>query len=338
MTIGTTSSTISKNELFEKYPETQVLTTIFPHIDRIPCLIKSPFRQDNNPSFSIYMNNSKHIAFKDFGDPTCKGSLLDLLCKYWNCTFHQVFNKILEVMEKHNDQEKSLTIKPKHIKVLSRKEYSELTKIEVAVRPWRKHDYDYWASYGIEKKWLKYAEVLPISHKIITKKNMENGKQCKYIFTADKYAYVFVERKEGNLSLKIYQPYNNKGYKWCSRMDASVISLWTKVPQQGERIVICSSLKDALCLSCQLHIPAIALQGEGYGISDTAARELKKRFKRVFICFDTDKAGKEYAIKLSKATGFMNIVPDLGTSKDLSDYYKSLKDKTKFKELYNLFI
>ncbi len=336
MVIGKTSSSISKTEIFNKYSELQVLTAVFPEITAVPCKICSPFRVDENPSFSIYMNDSHHVCFKDFGDAECRGGLLDLLCRYWNCSFNQVFDNILKVMQ---DKESDVpSIKPKQIKVLTRKESLELTKIQVSIRPWRDYDYEYWKSYGIEPKWLKYAEIYPISHKIITKKDKETGKEKKYIFSTDKYAYVFVEHKEGKLSLKIYQPFNTKGFKWCSKMDKSVIGLWTKIPEFGDRVVICSSLKDALCLSCQCHIPTLCLQGEGYNISETAVNELKRRYKKVFICFDTDKAGREDALKLSKETGFKNIVPDLGKDKDLSDYYKSLEDKTKFKELESLFI
>lgn len=335
MVIGKTSSSISKAEIFEKYSEVSVLTTVFPEIESIPCKISSPFRADNNPSFGIYMNNDGHIMFKDFGDSNCKGSLLDLLCRKWNCSFYQVFDRILEVMQGKKGED--LTIKPKNVKVLTRKETSEAVNVQISVRPWRKYDYEYWASYGIEKQWLHYAEIYPISHKIILKKDAETGKTKKYIFTADKYAYVFVERKGGKLSLKIYQPFNTKGFKWCSKMDGSVIGLWTRIPEKGDRVVICSSLKDALVLSCQCHIPTLCLQGEGYGMSDTAVKELKNRYKNIFICFDTDAPGKADARKLSKATGFINIVPDLGKCKDLSDYFKSLKNKEDFKQLENLF-
>lgn len=72
-------------------------------------------------------------------------------------------------------------------------------------------------------------------------------------------------------------------------------------------------------------------------MSDSAISELKRRYKKVFVCFDTDKAGKQDAEKLSKDTGFINVVPDLGTEKDLSDYYKSLSNKEDFKQLEKLF-
>ena len=335
MQIGKTSSSISKTEIFEKYSETQVLSAVFPEITEIPCRISSPFRVDNNPSFSIYMNDGGHIYYKDFGDTSSHGSLLDLLCRHWNCSFNQVFDKILEVMLRQDSSD--VTIKPKQMKVLTRRETNELTKIQVAVRPWRDYDIEYWKSYGVELQWLKYAEVYPISHKIITKKDKETGKEQKYIFPADKLAFAFIERKEGNLQLKIYQPMNTKGFKWCSKMDSSVISLWTKVPEYGDRIVICSSLKDALVLSCQCHIPAIAPQGEGYNISETAANELKRRYKKVFICFDVDEPGIKDAKNLSKKTGFPYIVPDLKGEKDLSDYFKSLENKEEFKQLETLF-
>lgn len=339
MVIGKTSVSISASELFEKYSELQILTTVFPEIDKIPCKISSPFRSDSNPSFGIYMDDNKHIRFKDFGDSNCKGSLLDLLCMKWNCSFRQVFGKILEVMQK-NTSEKDLSpsIKSKQVKVLTRKEYSDTTKIQVAVRPWQQYDYDYWNSYGITKPWLKYAEIYPTSHKIITKKDKETGKTKKFIFPTDKYCYTYVERKDGNLSIKLYQPYNTNGYKWCSKMDSSVIGLWTKIPEYGDRVVICSSIKDALVLSCQCHIPALCLQGEGYSMSQTAVNELKRRYKNVFICFDTDTPGIEDAKKLSQQTGFPYIVPDLKGEKILVITTNPYKTKKTLNNLNHYFI
>lgn len=334
MVIGKTSSSISKAEVFAKFSETQVLSKVFPQITHIPCRINSPLRVDKHPSFSIYMGSNNHIYYKDFGDSSEKGSLLDLLCKYWNCTFSQCLDKICAIMidAKCDD----LTVRPT-IKTLTRKDVSQNTKIQVVVRPWQDYDIEYWKNYGIELKWLKYAKVSPISYKIITKKDPETGKSKRYIFPADKLAYVYQEKKDGKLQIKIYQPKNTKGFKWCSSMDGSVISLWTRVPETGDKIVICSSLKDALCLSCQLGIPAIAPQGEGYNISESACKELRRRYKKVFICFDTDEAGKKDAEALAEKTGFINVVPDLGKQKDLSDYYKSLKNKEEFKKLESYF-
>ena len=332
MVVGKTFSSISKTEIFSKFSETQVLSAVFPEITEIPCLICSPLRLDSHPSFSIYMDSNNHIRYKDHGNGK-QGGLLDLLCEYWSCTFNQALERICAMMIGNKD----ITIKPKQIKTFTRKEADSLTKIEVKVRPWRDYDYEYWESYGITKQWLKYAEIYPISYKIVTKKSSPTDKGKRYIIPTEKYAYVYVERKEGKLQLKIYQPYNTKGFKWCSKMDASVIGLWSKIPEYGDRCIICSSLKDALVTSCQLGIPCLCLQGEGYSMSDTAIAELKRRYKKIFICFDTDEAGIVDGKKLAERTGFTNVIPNLGSEKDLSDFYKSLEDKQQFKQLKTLF-
>lgn len=334
MVVGKTSPSISLSEIFSKVSEAQVLSAIFPEVTSLPCLIKSPLRVDNHPSMSLYVSDENHIRYKDHANSEEKGSLLDLLCKYWKCTFHQALDKICNEYIKNKD----VIIKTRQIKTFTRKEKDSNTKIQVTVRKWKDYDYEYWESYGITKQWLKYAEIYPISYKIITKKDPTTNKSSKYVFPANKYAYCYVERKNGNIQLKIYQPFNTKGYKWCSKMDASVIGLWTKIPEYGEQVIICSSLKDALCISCQLHIPTLCLQGEGYSISETAINELKRRYKKIYISFDTDEAGIKDGEKLAKQTGFINIVPDLGDSKDYSDYYKSLTNKEQFKQLKTLFI
>ena len=98
-------------------------------------------------------------------------------------------------------------------------------------------------------------------------------------------------------------------------------------------------MKDALCLWANTGIPAIAIQGEGYGISDTAVNELKRRYKEVFILLDNDKAGLIDGKKLSESTGFTNLVlQQFEGGKDVSDLNKIIGDKEKFREvILNLF-
>ena len=132
---------------------------------------------------------------------------------------------------------------------------------------------------------------------------------------------------------KIYQPFNKNGYKWSNRHDRSVISLWTKVPKEGDKICICSSLKDALCLWANTGIPSLAIQGEGYGMSDTAINELKRRFNKIYICLDNDEAGLKDGVHLANKTGFINVViPQFKGGKDISDLYKVLGNKEQFKQ------
>ena len=98
----------------------------------------------------------------------------------------------------------------------------------------------------------------------------------------------------------------------------------------GDKLCVCASMKDALCLWANTGIPAIATQGEGYGISDTAVNELKRRYKQVYILLDNDEAGLIDGEKLAASTGFTNIVlPQFEGGKDISDLMR-IKGKDVF--------
>lgn len=299
-------------------------------ITRIPCVINSPLRKDENPSFGIFLADEGNVKFKDFATNET-GGIIDLLMLMWDLSYQDTICKLATELGFINETNIPVkkTLPKRRIKV-----NKEKTKIQVKIREWKDHDIKYWSSYGVPLNLLKYAEVFPISHKIIIKDNK------KYTFIADKYAYAFIERKEKRLSIKIYQPFNKKGFKWSTSTDASVISLWTKIPQQGEILCICSSLKDALCLWANTAIPALATQGEGYKMSETAINNLKKRFKNIYILYDNDEAGLRDGKKLAEETGFTNtILPREYGVKDISDLYKQLEDKTLFyqiiKQIFN---
>lgn len=319
---------ISKEDILAKTTEASILQ-YYLGIKSIPIVMNSPFREDKKPSFGIYTKDGSKIYFKDFANGE-SGDSFTLLSKLWGLSFRDTLIKIYTDIPKFSvvAYVNKSTNRGIHI--------SSDSELKCKIREWNKDDLDYWNSYGISKEWLEYADVYPISHKIIIK----DGK--KYTYAADKYAYAYVEKKEGKVTLKIYQPFNKKGYKWSNKHDSSVISLWTKVPLYGDMICICSSLKDALCLWANTGIPSIAVQGEGYSISQTAINELKNRYKSVYILFDNDPPGIEDGLKLSSITGFTNIVlpryEEYSNPKDISDLYKAINDKKKFKELMlNLF-
>lgn len=302
------------------------ITSYYLGVKDIPCIICSPIRRDEKPSMGIYSPNGTEVNFIDFGTGE-RGSIFTLLRKMWNTSFADTLKKICEDFTKFSSGVSVRKSIPT-CRIVGSPDHSRSVDMQCKTRGWRDYDIEYWESYGVPLRWLKYADVYPISHKIIIK----NG--ISYVFGADKYAYAYVEFKEGKTTLKIYQPYNKSGFKWANKHDKSVISLWTKVPEYGEKICICSSLKDALCLWANTGIPALAIQGEGYSISNTAVSELKRRYKEVYILLDNDEAGVQDALKLSESTGFTNIVlPKKYGEKDISDLYHSLQDKERFKNI-----
>lgn len=302
------------------------ITSYYLGVKDIPCIICSPLRRDEKPSMGIYSPNGTEVNFIDFGTGE-RGSIFTLLRKMWNTSFADTLKKIYEDFARFSSSV-SVRASIPSCRIVGNPDHSRSVDMQCRVREWKDYDIKYWESYGVPIEWLKYADVYPISHKIIIK----NGNN--YVFGADKYAYAYVEFKEGKTTLKIYQPYNKSGFKWANKHDKSVISLWTKVPEYGDKICICSSLKDALCLWANTGIPALAIQGEGYSISNTAISELKRRYKEIYILLDNDDAGLQDAVKLSESTGFTNIVlPKEYGEKDISDLYHSLQDKERFKSI-----
>ena len=326
--ISSGKSSFTLDDVLRVASEAQIVS-YYLGILKVPCIINSPLRQDRHPSFGLYSPNGTEINYIDFSTRD-SGTIFTLLKNMWNLDYPEVFKRICQDFSKFNS--KATVIKSSKCDTTSQESSSNID-MKCKVREWKDYDLEYWASYGITLPWLKYANVYPISHKIIVK----DGKE--FVFGADKYAYAYVEFKEGKTTLKIYQPFNKRGFKWANKHDRSVISLWTKVPKTGDKIVVCSSLKDALCLWANTSIPAIAIQGEGYGISNTAINELKRRYKEVYILLDNDEAGLRDGEKLSASTGFINLVlPNINGAKDVSDLYKSLENKKYFKNIIlNLF-
>lgn len=297
-------------------------------ITQIPCVIQSPLRSDNRPSFGLYSPDGTHINYIDFGTKD-KGTTITLLSKVWNISTHDTIKRINDEIGLCMDVHSNIINSQKVNKVSIKKSVN--TELKCKIREWRNYDIEYWESFGISLEWLKYAEVYPISHKIVVKDNHS------YIFNADKYAYAYVEHKEGKVTLKIYQPFNKK-YKWSNKHDKSVISLWTKVPEYGDKLCICSSLKDALCLMANTGIPSLSIQGEGYSMSKTAIDELKRRYKKIYILLDNDITGLLDGVKLAEETGFTNIIlPQFEGGKDVSDLMKAKGKEAFLKIILPLF-
>lgn len=328
MAISKGKSSVSLEDILSKVTEADILS-YYLGVTEVPTIINSPLRQDRRPSFGLYSSDGVRIFYTDLATKD-SGGLFDLLGKMWNCSFKEVLTRINEDISKFCGGANIHSYTP--CAVRSTNSYNKDTDLQCKVRDWRSYDIEYWASYGITLEWLKYAEVYPISHKIVIKDGH------RYVFGADKYAYAYVEHKEGKVTLKIYQPKNTKGYKWSNKHDKSVISLWTKIPEYGDKVCICSSLKDALCLWSNLGIPALSIQGEGYNMSNTAVNELKRRYKEIYILLDNDEAGLKDGLSLSESTGFINLVlPKFREGKDISDAYKVLGKERWLKLIKSLF-
>lgn len=314
MIIGKIRNNISlKDDIYTKVDDAQILG-YYLNINKFPILINSPLRRDKNPSFSLFPSRDNKIRYKDLSTGET-GDAIDLLCKLWGLDFDRCISKIYNDMSNFSS---NISVKYNVNHNIRKSNYSTTEYLKCKVRGWKDYDLEYWENYGISLKWLKFGEIYPISH-IILESNSD-----KLIFPADKLAYAYVERKDGEVTLKIYQP-KNKKYKWYNKHDSSVWDLWTKLPETGENLIITSSRKDALCIWENTLIPSVSLQAESYLPKKHVVEELKNRFKNVYILYDNDfdsdiNHGEELGNKIAKEFDLIFIqIPTKLQSKDISD-------------------
>ena len=306
MSFGKCKQSICLDDILNKVSEVDILNHYL-GISTLPILINSPFRQDKNPSVSVFINRNNNVIFKDFG--THKSyNLWSFLEDYWCCSYEEVLNKLNKDL--NNIKNIKGTLKVTHYKQYIHKS----SKLEVTIREWREHDLQYWESYGINLEWLKFGRVYPISYIFI------NGNR----FPAEKHAYVYIEKKDGNITMKVYQPFSER-MKWLSKHDNSVWDLWDRLPEKGNKLIITSSRKDALCIWANTGIPAISLQGEGYIPKEHVVQQLKDRFEIVYVLYDNDfnsdiNNGRSFGEALSRKFNLQQIeIPTEWKSKDTSD-------------------
>lgn len=304
---------IRLEDILKRVSEEDILAYYF-HIYRVPALVNSPLREDHNPSFSIYINPNGKLIGYDFGIKTSYG-LFDMLMQYFHMGFSDVLNMIwkdmCQITTKQSQNNVVRTYLHKH----------ENIKLEVKTRVFKDYDLAFWNSFGINKQWLRFGRVFAISDII---KKSDN---CTTYIPADRYAYVYVEFKDGVQSLKIYQPFNQR-YKWISDGNNSVWSLWDQLPESGDKLIITSSLKDSLCLWANLDIPSCSLQSEVVIPKQQVINQLKERFKQIYILYDNDytklqNTGQIHAQKLAEKYELINIcIDEQWETKDPSDFYK----------------
>ena len=322
-------TSLSYKDVLDVVSEESILE-YFSGITTIPCVINSPLREDNHPSFSVFYSDSGRIHFKDFGNNrsfNLIGFLKELLHK------NDAFDVIDEIVN-NLDSIKSIdkfTVKSERPKSQRNKGRNKTTKeLKVKVREWKEYDLDFWLKFGINKHWLEFGNIYPISHIFL-------GEDC---FTSDKYAYCYVEFKDNNPTLKIYQPYS-ESLKWLNNHDSSVWDLWTQAfNSESEDLIITSSRKDALCLWANTGIPSVALQSETTFPKPHVVQQLKDKFKTIWCLYDNDydkekNYGRDFSIQLSELYNFKRIeIPEFFQSKDPSDLYYNHGYKI-FKQVLN---
>ena len=270
---------------------------------KVGLIYNSPFREDKNPSFGIYYSKrTQQLLFKDHGTGQC-GNVIKFVSLITGKTN---YDDILEDIVNH-------THITNRTKLASSKHYipSTETIIGVVRQDFTETDKKYWSQFNISLETLKMYHVSSIKYYLC------NG-IVKGIYKDNNPMYAYKVYNH----FKIYRPLADKYHKWRNNLEQNDIQGYEQLPETGELLIITKSLKDVMCLY-EMGIPAVSPSSESTFIPNEALEVLKKRFKRILICFDRDNPGIKNMRKISLKTGLnCFLVHKKFKAKDISDAVK----------------
>ena len=292
---------ISKEYILDRVSEYSIYAKYIGDF-KIGSLYKSPLREDNNPSFGIFISHKTgRMMYKDFSNGEY-GNVFDFVKKYLNLSsFRGAVERIS--FDLSISAESDYKLEKGH-------RYEPKTKvISVTRKKFNLIDLDFWGKFGITEETLKKYKVAAIDKYFVDKK-------LKMTYSKDNPMYCY---KVFN-HFKIYRPLGKKIEKWRSSLTSFDIQGYEQLSATADLLIITKSLKDVMVLR-ELGLEAVAPPAEGIMIPQLVIDDLKRRFKRIVVLYDRDKAGMIGARRLVNQykLDFMFIEKKLKT-KDVSDF------------------
>jgi len=280
---------------------------------RLNTVMKSPFRRDRSPSFSVGTSTSGRLYWRDYSTDE-KGGPVDMVQKMYGLTYPQALQKIA--------QDFGLLVADglQYNKIVSSYQQPVIEKqdtlIHVTAAKWTKKALQYWEAYGIDQQQLQKEDIHNVSEWFLNRKRQEikSGEN------------VFAYRFEGDL-FKMYMPDRTRQEgRWKTNVSCSKIENLEGL-NGHPKVVLTKSRKDRLTLSNLLpeDIWVINSQNEGTsGITPDLIKRLEG--KDIRVSFDADDTGVRNCKKICDSYGYKYVntpryLLEKGV-KDWSDWYK----------------
>jgi len=280
----------------------------------------SPFRTDTRSSFGVFYSTKYNcLLYKDLA----KGRSGDCFALVANEVFPNFTyaEALAQVVIDFGLQLEYVIPRPGFVRnpaarIVNVVDYKNkvIKPIGIKARRYNLKDYNFWATFGISRQMLKYYNVVPISNFIYG----------RTVYSAEKYSYAYIEKKDGLTTYKIYQPFS-ENIKFFTDMNASIHAGYTQLPEKGETMLITKSLKDVMSIREICDIPAISVLSETVLVKKSVIEEYKSRFENVIVFFDNDSTGEKMAKEYNQLFDLDTIIVPKGFkgSKDFSDVVKN---------------
>jgi len=277
-------------------------------------LVCNPLRDDKRPTASFYKNKQGDIIFKDFGS-NFSGNFISVVMAKYNCSYYMALQIIANDFGyiKHPKLikcDKPITISKVHL------EETKEAQIQIQPKDFSQEELNWWWNFGITEKTLKKFRVFSCNAVFLNNKLFLMSDPKHPIF-----GYYRGKSKNNNELWRIYMPkHRRRDPKFISNWKSTMIQGSKQLPKTGDMCVITKSMKDVMSLY-EFGITAIAPNSETIFLTDKQLEKLKKRFKRIIVFYDNDRAGMYNMAKIRHEHPELEyfMIPKSYKCKDFSD-------------------
>lgn len=303
---------ITKEFLLSKNSEETYMSTYL----RVPIkrgLFCSPLRRDNRPTCSFCHSKKGELMFHDFGTGFHE-NFVGVVMEIHKCSYQEALNIIAEdfgFISKAEDRP-AVKIKVSNVKLEEKTE----TLIQIKPKAFSEQELKWWKGFGVTEKTLKKYKVFSCDSIFLNGDYFSSSNPRVPI-----YGY-YCGKKNGQELWRIYFP-SKRSFRFLSNVGKSYIQGAKQLPKTGDVLLITKSQKDVM-LAYELGIPAIAPCSEVLFLSNKQIQHLKKRFKTIVVCYDTDITGIHNLkqIKVNHPDLHTFFIPRKYGVKDISDFFK----------------
>ena len=301
---------LSKENILKEISEEEIMRHYLGYDFEIGRMYRSPFRDDNVPSFNVYYNEYQELRFKDFNGS--QGTCFDLVILIKGCNFYNALmdiNDSLGLCLAGSNNKRKVSYKDFKAEIIDKK-----CLIQFKPQQFTERDLNYWASYGISQSILEKYNVYSARYVFLNKKLL-----FRYSKNSPIYCYKFKDK------VKVYRPLQDKGvYKWLSNAKMDTVQGYEQLKYKKQQLIITKSLKDVMALS-ELGYESIAPQAETTHLDLSVLENIINKYKNIYILFDNDDAGVFGAKTLHKKLPNSKVIfisKEQYSCKDFTDVIK----------------
>ena len=262
---------------------------------------RSPLRADDtNESFTLFIGPKEKTYFKDFGTGA-RGDVFDFIQKLYNISFSETLNLVNKdfALGIGGDKPVKDIVVPKLVPVIRPRKELRITSRE----GFSEQGLAFWRQFHIRPETLSLYNVTQVTH-VHYDEDSIRPRGLAFAYRIGSY-------------YKIYQPFSER-FKFTSSFPREYVEGMMQLKYNSDTLIITKSLKDVMCLR-EVGFEAVSPKSENTPIMPHILKKLENHYRRIYVLFDNDNAGKIGAqdypyrrIFLTKAKDVSDHIRDYG--------------------------